>query len=83
MVAAIGGFALGGGTELALACDLRVASTSAVFGQPDTSLALLPGWGGTQRLPRMIGEGRAKDLIYASRRISADEAFSFGLVNRL
>jgi enoyl-CoA hydratase/carnithine racemase len=83
VIAAVGGFALGGGTELALACDLRVASTSAVFGQPETSLGLLPGWGGTQRLPRLIGEGRAKDLIYTSRRISAEEAFTFGLVNRL
>lgn len=83
VIAAVGGFALGGGTELALACDLRVASTKAVFGQPETSLGLLPGWGGTQRLARAVGESRAKDLVLTSRRISAEEAFSFGLVNRL
>ncbi len=82
-IAAVGGFALGGGTELALACDLRVASTSAVFGQPETSLGLLPGWGGTQRLARIVGESRAKDIIFTARRVGADEAYAMGLVDRL
>lgn len=82
-IAAVGGFALGGGTELALACDLRVASTSAVFGQPETSLGLLPGWGGTQRLARIVGESRAKDIIFTARRVGADEAYAMGLVDRM
>jgi enoyl-CoA hydratase/carnithine racemase len=83
VIAAVGGYALGGGTELALACDLRVASTAAVFGQPETSLGILPGWGGTQRLARVIGESRAKDLVFTARRIDAEEAYVMGLVNRL
>lgn len=83
VIAAIGGFALGGGTELALACDLRVASTAAVFGTPETSLGLLPGWGGTQRLARLVGESRAKDLVLTARRVNADEAYAMGLANRL
>lgn len=83
VVAAVGGYALGGGTELALACDFRIASTTAVFGTPETSLGLLPGWGGTQRLARLIGESRAKDVVLTARRISADEAYAMGLVNRL
>ncbi len=83
VIGAIGGFALGGGTELALACDLRVASTAAVFGQPEVALGLLPGWGGTQRLARVIGESQALDLILTGRRINAEEALSMGLVNRV
>ncbi len=83
VIAAVGGYALGGGTELALACDLRVASTAAVFGQPEVTLGLLPGWGGTQRLTRLLGEARAKDLILTGRRITAEEAYAMGLVNRL
>jgi methylglutaconyl-CoA hydratase len=83
MVAAINGVALGGGLELALCCDLRVAASHARFGMPETSLAVIPGAGGTQRLPRLIGEGRAKELILLGRSISASEAMAWGLVNRI
>ena len=82
-IAAIGGAALGGGTEMALACDLRVASRKASFGQPEVLLGVIPGWGGTQRLPRLLGESRAKELLLTGRRISAEEAHAIGLVNRL
>jgi enoyl-CoA hydratase/carnithine racemase len=82
-VAVIGGFAFGGGTELALACDLRVAARHAQLGLTEVSLAIIPGAGGTQRLPRLIGKARAKDLILTARRIAADEAERFGLVNRV
>lgn len=82
-VAAINGFALGGGLELALACDLRVASEGARMGLPETTLGLIPGYGGTQRLPRLIGAGRALDLILTGRHIKADEALQMGLVNRV
>jgi enoyl-CoA hydratase/carnithine racemase len=83
VVAAINGLALGGGLELALACDLRVASASAVLGLPETSIAIIPGAGGTQRLPRIVGEGRAKEMILLARRLEAAEALSWGLVNRV
>jgi enoyl-CoA hydratase/carnithine racemase len=83
MVAAINGVALGGGLELALCCDLRVAASHARFGMPETSLAVIPGAGGTQRLPRLIGEGRAKEMILLGRSISANEAIAWGLVNRI
>jgi methylglutaconyl-CoA hydratase len=83
VVAAINGAALGGGLELALACDLRVAAAHAVLGFPETSLAIIPGAGGTQRLPRVVGEGRAKELVLLGRRLSADEALAWGLVNRV
>jgi enoyl-CoA hydratase/carnithine racemase len=83
VVAAINGLALGGGLELALACDLRVASASAVLGLPETSIAIIPGAGGTQRLPRIVGEGRAKEMILLARRLGAAEALAWGLVNRV
>ena len=82
-VAAINGFALGGGCELALACDLRYASSRAKLGQPEIDLGLVPGWGGTQRLPRICGVGVAKELIFSGRRVDAEEALRIGLVNRV
>ncbi|TLX84478.1 MAG: enoyl-CoA hydratase/isomerase family protein [Thaumarchaeota archaeon] len=83
VIAAINGYALGGGCELALSCDIRFASTDAHLGQPEVTLGICPGWGGTQRLLRIIGPARAKDLIFSGRRISAEEALSMGLVNRI
>lgn len=82
-IAAINGFAFGGGLELALACDIRLASSSAVMGLTETSLAVIPGAGGTQRLPRIVGVARAKELIYLARRLSAQEALSYGLVSQV
>jgi methylglutaconyl-CoA hydratase len=83
VVAAINGVALGGGLELALVCDLRVAAAHAVLGLPETSLGIIPGAGGTQRLPRIVGEARAKEMILLNRRLTADEALAWGLVNRV
>ncbi len=83
VIAAINGAAFGGGTELALACDLRVMSESAQMGLTETSLGIIPGAGGTQRLPRIVGKAKAKELIFTARRISAQEALSIGLVNRV
>lgn len=83
VVAVIEGFALGGGMELALACHLRVAAKKAKFGQPEVSLGIIPGYGGTQRLPELIGKGRATELILTGKQISADLALAYGLVNRL
>jgi len=82
-IAAINALALGGGCELALACDLRVASKKALLGLPEIKLGVLPGGGGTQRLPRLVGEAKAKELMYLGNFISADEALQIGLVNRV
>jgi enoyl-CoA hydratase len=80
-IAAINGFALGGGCELALACDLRFAASTAKLGQPEINLAIIPGWGGTQRLARVCGLGVAKELVLTGRPVDADEALRLGLVN--
>ncbi len=82
-IAAINGFAFGGGLEVALACDLRVAANGARMGLPEVGLGLIPGYGGTQRLPRLIGPSRAMDLIFTGRHVEADEALQLGLVNRV
>lgn len=81
VIAAVNGFALGGGNEIALAADIRIASTKAVFGQPEVNLGIMPCFGGTQRLTRLIGYGRAKEMIYTARQVKAEEAFAIGLVN--
>lgn len=81
VIAAVNGIALGGGTELALACDIRIASENASMGLTETRLGIIPGAGGTQRLPRLIGPGKAKELIFTGRRVSAREALDIGLVN--
>jgi enoyl-CoA hydratase/carnithine racemase len=83
VIAAINGFAFGGGTELALASDLRIASSNVLMGLTETSLAVIPGAGGTQRLPRIVGIAKAKELIYTARRISAQTALEIGLVNKV
>ncbi|WP_010289512.1 enoyl-CoA hydratase [Kurthia massiliensis] len=83
VIAMMNGMALGGGLELALACDIRVAATTAKLGLTETSLGIIPGAGGTQRLPRLIGTGRAKELIYTARRITAEEAVQLGLVEHI
>ena len=83
VIAGLNGIALGGGTELALACDIRMASANASMGLTETRLAIIPGAGGTQRLPRLIGPGKAKELIFTGRRVEAQEALQMGLVNRI
>jgi enoyl-CoA hydratase/carnithine racemase len=83
VIAAVNGIALGGGTELALACDIRIAATAATLGLTETRLAIIPGAGGTQRLPRLIGRGKAKELIFTGRRVESAEALQIGLVNRV
>lgn len=82
-IAAVNGFALGGGCEIALSCDIRIASDKARFGQPEVGLGITPGFGGTQRLPRLVGPGIAKEMIYTGRQLKADEALSIGLVNKV
>ena len=82
-IAAVNGFALGGGCEIALACDIRIAAENALFGFPEVTLGILPGMGGTQRLPRLVGPGIAKELIFSGRRIKAEEARMLNLVNRV
>ena len=81
VIAAINGFALGGGCEISMSCDIRLCSENAVFGQPEAGLGITPGFGGTQRLARLVGAGMAKQMIYTARNIKADEAYRIGLVN--
>ena len=81
VIAAVNGYALGGGCELSLACDIRLCAETAVFGQPETGLGITPGFGGTQRLARLVGSGMAKQLIFSARNVKADEALRIGLVN--
>ena len=83
VIAAVSGFALGGGCELAMSCDIRIASEKAKFGQPEAGLGITPGFGGTQRLPRLVGAGKAKELIYTCAMVKADEALRIGLVNKV
>ncbi len=81
VIAAVNGFALGGGCEISMSCDIRICSENAVFGQPEVGLGITPGFGGTQRLARLVSPGMAKQLIYTARNIKADEAYRIGLVN--
>lgn len=83
VIAAVNGFALGGGCELSMACDVRIASEKAKFGQPEVNLGIIPGFGGTQRLPRLVGKGMAKYLIYGAQMIDAAEAYRIGLVQKV
>lgn len=83
VIAAVNGFALGGGCEISMSCDIRICSENAVFGQPEVGLGITPGFGGTQRLARIVGVGKAKEMIYGARNIKADEAYRIGLVNNV
>jgi enoyl-CoA hydratase len=83
VIAAVNGFALGGGCELSMSCDFRICSDNAVFGQPEVGLGITPGFGGTQRLARLVGPGMAKQMIFGARNIKADEAYRIGLVNQV
>ncbi|MFX1533918.1 MAG: enoyl-CoA hydratase/isomerase family protein [Promethearchaeota archaeon] len=83
VIASINGFALGGGCEIAMACDIRIASEKALIGQPEINLGIIPGYGGTQRLTRLVGKGKAKELVYTGRSLSAEEANRIGLIDRV
>ncbi len=83
VIAAINGYALGGGCELSLACDIRIGSKNAILGQPEVTLGIPPGWGGTQRLMRIVGVAKAKELVFTGKRINAEEAYSIGLLNKV
>lgn len=83
VIAAVNGFALGGGCELAMSCDIRICSENAVFGQPEVSLGITPGFGGTQRLPRLVGAAAAKKMLYTGQNITAEEALKIGLVSEI
>ncbi|MCB2309332.1 enoyl-CoA hydratase/isomerase family protein [Clostridium estertheticum] len=83
VIAAVNGYALGGGCELSMCCDIRLVSSKAKFGQPEVGLGIIPGFAGTQRLPRLIGKGRAKELIFTTDMIDADEAYRIGLANKV
>lgn len=83
IIAAVNGLALGGGMEIAMACDMRIAADHAVFGQPEVKLGIMAGWGGTQRLPRLVGSGRAAELLMIGENIDAGEAYRIGLVNKV
>lgn len=83
VIAAVNGYALGGGTELAMACDIRVASDKAVFGQPEVKLGMIAGFGGTQRLPRLVGPGKAKEMLFTGDHYNAHAAYEMGLVNKV
>ncbi len=83
VIAALNGYTLGGGLELAMACDLRMASDNAQLGQPEVNVGLIPGWGGTQRLPRLVGKGKAKEMIFTGGRVDAKTAEQLGLVNKV
>lgn len=83
VIGAINGYALGGGCELAMVCDIRIASNNAKLGQPEVTIGIPPGWGGTQRLLRLVGPAKAKELVFTGRMVSAEEAFQLGLVNKV
>src|SRR5689334_23342047 len=83
VIAAVNGFALGGGCELSMACDIRIASSNAKIGQPEVTIGIPPGWGGTQRLMRLVGPAKAKEMIFTGKMVTADEAVQIGLVNKV